>query len=322
MSSTDSDAFGELPLAKVIPDKNLPADIFVKIGEKFIRFKPEGDALPSEKYNYFISKNVSHLFAQKDKVPLFFEWMVNTKKEVLDEMVKTVGPDNEEVVESYFEVKEKVVSTFSAPELTPENVQELQDEAAAFIERVSKYKSTISCLAKLTKFNMNLADHSLNVANLSIFLSIALGNNHQLVLENIYLGALYHDYGKAKVDIEVLSDPEHPQYEEMMKIHPEKAVEVINELKILPPQVLSIVKQHHEHFDGSGYPQQLKGAEIYKLARIVSIANGVENVLVEHKDDPNEMYNKAIEHLEKEAGSLYDPEMAQTCKEALRSIFS
>jgi len=317
VSENNNPEFGAIPIFRIVPDKSLPADIFVKINEKYIRFKITGDNLPSAKYDYFISKNVESLYAKESDISKFFDWITQVKKEAVEDIVAEVGEDNREVAESYQNLKETVVDVFTAEELSDEKVLDLQAQAADFIEKVSKFKTTINSIAKLTRFSQNVADHSLNVANLSVFFSLVLGNNHQLVLENIYMGGIFHDYGKAKMDHEILENPTHPRYEKLLKSHPEVGVEAIAESKVIPPQVNTIIVQHHECYDGSGYPRGLRGEEIYKLSRIISMANEMDTILSKYPDSIEDGYRAGIKILSEDGGKLFDPEMAPHCAKAL-----
>ena len=65
-----------------------------------------------------------------------------------------------------------------------------------------------------------LADHSTNVANISLYLAQSMGYTHQIILENIYLGAILHDLGKTKIDPKVFEMPGSPAYVKAMRMHP------------------------------------------------------------------------------------------------------
>src|SRR5574344_2763760 len=116
--------------------------------------------------------------------------------------------------------------------------------------------------------------HSTSVSRYSEALARAI-NLPEEEVEKISLGALLHDVGKIGIPENVLRKPTHLTDEEweIMKQHP-----VIGAEKVLMPNealrdVIPIVKYHHEHWDGSGYPERLKGEEIPFSARIVSIAD-------------------------------------------------
>ncbi|SHJ68506.1 HD-GYP domain-containing protein [Tepidibacter formicigenes] len=121
-----------------------------------------------------------------------------------------------------------------------------------------------------------LYEHSLNVAVSCIYTGILLKYD-KTKLQKLALGALLHDIGKTFVDPNILNKPSKLTIEERKEVekHPELGYRFIydnygNEISTLSKQ---IILQHHEKWNGKGYPNQLSGEGIYELARICSIAD-------------------------------------------------
>lgn len=120
-------------------------------------------------------------------------------------------------------------------------------------------------------------DHSLNVT----LLSMMVGKEMKLPTDEIHLlglGALLHDLGQANIPdhIKSKSQPLSPSEAALMRQHCAFGVGLGKQLG-LPPEALLIIAQHHERSDGSGYPQQLVGSQLSRLARIVA--------MIEHYDE-------------------------------------
>lgn len=115
--------------------------------------------------------------------------------------------------------------------------------------------------------------HSLNVTMLSLMMARDIKLPQEAV-QSLGMGALFHDVGcreipnKILMKMEPLTLAEKNYYE----LHCQYGVEIGRRLKF-PPNSLAILQQHHEMYDGSGYPQKIKGDTINLLARIVAIAN-------------------------------------------------
>ena len=114
-------------------------------------------------------------------------------------------------------------------------------------------------------------DHSLNVA----LLSMMVGKEMKLPADDIHLlgiGALLHDLGQAEIPdhIKNKSQPLSKTEVALMRQHCAFGVSLGKRLG-LPPEAQLIIAQHHERSDGSGYPQQLAGSQLSRLARIVSM---------------------------------------------------
>jgi putative nucleotidyltransferase with HDIG domain len=123
-----------------------------------------------------------------------------------------------------------------------------------------------AAIRRLMGASQGLVAHSLTVGFLSMGLSrlVVGGDGGTLVLAG--LAGLLHDVGK--VDYEDLDhDPEHTT----------RGAEILRGLG-LPTLIVDAARSHHERFDGSGFPQALKGSEIPELARIVGIVDSFEKV--------------------------------------------
>ena len=116
--------------------------------------------------------------------------------------------------------------------------------------------------------------HSVNVAILSALLGVLQKLPKEDLLK-LTLGGLLHDLGKITVPHEILTKPGHLSDDEwrLMQGHPDAGRQRLK--KMFPNDILlsTIALQHHEHIDGSGYPNHLKGEQIHRYGRIVAIAD-------------------------------------------------
>jgi len=319
--SQKSESFSPVPLCKISCDDKLPADLFLKIGDKFIKFKEVGDFIPEEKYNYFISKNVKELFVLNESLQAFDIAIEKFKQERIEETVAQVGEVNRNIVEQQVAMKEKVYELFLDEKLSNESVDVLKSQVADFVETVKNKNPTLDIFAKISSLNNTVAEHSINVANLSLLFGMAVGQNNLIVLENLYMGALFHDYGKAKIAASVFENPNSVAYERAIKNHTQAGVDLLKNIPNIPNQVISIVAEHHEQFGGVGYPKGISGNSIYGLSKIVSIANIFDNVASENRRNKATMYKLAIKVLEYDKGKQFDPDLLPRILEVLKISF-
>ena len=124
--------------------------------------------------------------------------------------------------------------------------------------------------------------HSLNVTVLAVMLGRALGLAPE-ELRQLGIGCLFHDIGKRDIPDRVRNKTEALNRAErnLMQQHPTYGVAMAEKLQ-LPVGAVSIVAQHHEFADGSGYPHGLKGAQIAPLARIAAIVNTYDDLCNQH----------------------------------------
>ena len=174
------------------------------------------------------------------------------------------------------------------------------------IEMVTSLASAIDAKDTYTK------GHSTSVSRYSEALARAL-NLPESEVERITLGALLHDIGKIGIPENVLRKPTNLSDEEweIMKQHP-----VIGAEKVLMPNetlrdLIPIVKYHHERWDGSGYPEKLKGEDIPFSARIVSIADSYHALISDRPYRKGLTVQKACEILKMGAGIQWDSNLVR-----------
>lgn len=313
--------FTSIPLIKIQPDAALPADVYLLINDKYIKFKEAGDSISGDKYNFFLSKSLKYFYINVDQVNDFMNWLKLEREKAIAEMVEKAGEEARTLVESREDMKEKVFETFADQELNSENLKVIQGTVEGIIEEVSQNKFAQATLAKLIKHNESIAEHSVNVANLSVFLGMVNGHGHQFVLENLYLGGIMHDYAKSKIPEHILSNPSNVLYSQAIQDHPEKGRDAVAKLPEIPEQVLTIIEQHHEQWNGQGFPRGLRAEDIYDLAQIVAMANVFDNILTENKNRPTEMYRRAIKVIEFDRGKKFNPDLIPRSLEALKFAF-
>jgi len=115
--------------------------------------------------------------------------------------------------------------------------------------------------------------HCERVATYAVAVARALGL-HGVELTTVRLGAYLHDVGKVRVPHEILNKPGRLTSEEfdVMKMHPVYGIELLAAVEF-PWDIKPIIRSHHERFDGSGYPDRLRGDEIPLAAQIIGIAD-------------------------------------------------
>ena len=156
------------------------------------------------------------------------------------------------------------------PEETVRQAEQLVDQIAESI--LSAPELAIHVMGD-TLGNEEIYFHSLNVAMLSLMMARDI-NLPKEAVGSLGMGALFHDIGRREIPSrillkkEALTEAEFHLYQQ----HCQYGIEIGRTLKF-NPAMLHIIGEHHECYDGSGYPEKLKGDSINLLARIVAIAN-------------------------------------------------
>lgn len=160
-------------------------------------------------------------------------------------------------------------------------------------------------------------DHSRRVAALAS--RLALQADIDFPVDDVFEAGRLHDIGKVFIPEEIINKPSKLTNEEyeIIKTHTTAGYKMLTRLGY-PVVITEAARNHHERFDGTGYPDGLKGYEIPLIARIVGIADAMDAMMqtrIYHEADPVE--HVALE-LAKGAGTQFDPELIEVAVAILR----
>ena len=264
-------------------DEPLTFDLFVnssvvKGKEKFIRIFPSGESLDKVDLEEFHRKYFQ-LYVSEDQRKVYLRSLVSSD---VDDVQKTtvIKEAALEYLHNIFE-KDKEFST----ELLSKNIEGCREVVESMVDVLDHHNidSLRSLIGNLSFHDFYTYDHSINVPMYCIQIYKAI-NPKATRKELIHagLGGLLHDLGKIKIPTHILNNPGGLTDEEylMIKQHPDFGLDLLLsghcevsesiDLKI----VARVVHEHHENFDGTGYPKKLKGKEeIHLLARVCTIAD-------------------------------------------------
>ncbi|AJG96726.1 HD family phosphohydrolase [Clostridium beijerinckii] len=188
--------------------------------------------------------------------------------------------------------------------------------AEELLDNVLSNKNILISLVDIKSMDNYTYAHCVNVAVISLILGISL-NLSKRNLTYLCIGALIHDIGKSFIPSEILQKPGKltPEEFEVIKNHSLYGYKFLNNFFSLSSHIKLIVLQHHERFDGLGYPNSISGNKISYLARIVSIAD-VYDALTSDRPYKRAMCpSDALEYLMSNAGTLFDHDMLNVfCK--------
>ena len=161
--------------------------------------------------------------------------------------------------------------------------------------------------------------HSDSVAFFSVKIGKELGlKGHNL--DDLYWAATMHDIGKIIIPVEILNKPGKLTDKEykIIKDHPRIGYEIVSKNDSLK-KVSKYILHHHEHWDGNGYPEGLKGDEIPLLSQIISVADSWHAMTSKRAYKNKLTHEEAIEELKKNKGTQFSPEIINIFFDVLSS---
>ena len=197
-----------------------------------------------------------------------------------------------------------------------ERTKDLRD---LYHEMQATYLSTVKALAQVIEAKDRYTlKHSDNVTKYAV--AIAEEMRFSLPeIEEIREASQLHDLGKIGIHDYILTKPSKLTEEEWeeIKLHSLRGAEILKPLTFLNG-VIRLIRQHHERYDGIGYPDKLKGEEIVLGARIIAVADSFDAMISERPYRKAYSKEYAICELKKKSGTQFDPQVVATFLRALK----
>ncbi len=192
---------------------------------------------------------------------------------------------------------------------------------AAYRELSSAYASMVRTLAEVCEakdsYTRSHLDRTFQYATL---LTNRVAPEYSERAEIGY-GYLLHDIGKIGIPEAVLNKPGPLTEDEwvVMRTHPLVGVNLVKPLKFLGDAV-GIIRSHHERWDGKGYPEGLRGEEIFLPARIFMLADTFDAMTTDRPYRRGVPIETALEEVDRHAGTQFDPELARAWIEIVEEL--
>lgn len=272
----------------------------------------ENDTQQSIFFSGQIDKQTGYITRKLVCVPLRLQDHTVGVVEVLD---KTSGADfNKEDLKLLEALADAAAVAIENARLYEEERRKAELLTEAYSELQKTYKMTLQSLVGLLDSRDSATHgHSNRVVGFTLRLAQAMGITDPAKLKVIEQGALLHDVGKVGVADAILrkTGPLTESEWSEMRAHPELGYRLLKPIDFLK-DALPIVRYHHEHWDGSGYPCGLKGQEIPLEARIFTVVDAFDAVTSERPYSPARTYRQAADILLKESGTTFDPAVVET----------
>lgn len=255
-----------------------------------------------------ISKNGR--FAQKDG-KYYTNSLISVPLEIGGKVIGVININNKKTKEAFAKDDLELLKTLAAQASVAVEIAELFDDLH------NSYLHTVEALtAAIDAKDHYTSHHSKQVTRFAIDIARKMQLPDKEI-ETIREACQLHDLGKIGIHDYILTKPGKLTQQEWkdMQTHPLKGMEILKPLGFLR-EVIELVKEHHERFDGRGYPAGLKGNNILLGARIIAVADAFSAMISERPYRKRMSKEEALEELRRQAGHQFDPRPVKTFLEA------
>jgi HD-GYP domain-containing protein (c-di-GMP phosphodiesterase class II) len=310
-------------------DRAIPYDLYVNSStnenkEKYVRIYPKNESISFEELKVF-KKKYFQLYVHESQRAAYLKSLIN---------LSTI-PDSQKseiIKDSAIHYLDKLFDTdkeFST-EMLSDTILGCKATVESMVDVIKDYdvSKLQSLIATLSFHDFYTYDHSINVSMYCIALYSAARPNapkEEIVLAG--LGGLLHDIGKVKISTDIINNPDKLTEEqfEVIKKHPDFGLNLLIEN---PCQcegvdfgiIKRIVHEHHENFNGTGYPSKLAAVDIHILARVTAIADFFDAITTKRSYHDVLSTEDAIAVMSKSVGKKLDPQLFEIFTKSVKQL--
>lgn len=281
-----------IPINHVKPGMLLGRTIYNKNGTKLLN---EGNLITSDHLERIMALGYSGLYIDD---PL-------SSDVALDSMfIDTIK------IEAVQSLKNLFISSTDSSAYQDE-INFLSHSLVKIIDEIICNSDIISNMVDLKIYDDYTYFHSVNVAILALIIGNSLKFQKKMLIQ-LGMAAILHDIGKKFTPIEILLKPGKLTEEEfdIIKEHPYNGYQFIkHSFPMIPASTYVGILQHHERFDGFGYPSGTKGENISLFGRILAVCDVYDALVSDRPYHKAYLPSEALEFIQGGSGSMFDPEI-------------
>ena len=190
-------------------------------------------------------------------------------------------------------------------------------------EKISSYEQHIfSIVDMIENRDSYTAGHTKRVGKYASLIAKQMGYSAKAI-DKLYRASMVHDVGKISTPDSILLKPGRlsPLERKIIQQHVVTSYQMLRRVDIFQG-IAEIVRHHHEHYDGSGYPQGLKGAQIPLLSQVMSVADAFDAMTTDRVYKGRKTITSALEELQLLAGKQFSSEVVKAAQIALKDVVS
>ncbi|OUR96225.1 hypothetical protein A9Q84_07660 [Halobacteriovorax marinus] len=308
---------------------DLPYDLYVnsssnELKEKFVRIFPMHGKLINEDIQTF-KKKYHQLYINEDQRDVYLKSLVDCAGLEDTEKTEVIKDSAIHYLDTIFDSTKEFSN-----EVLNETISGCRDSVESMVDVIKDYdvKQVQGLIADLSFHDFYTYDHSINVSMYCISIFKLLkpdAKREEIVMAG--LGGLLHDLGKIKIPTHIINNAGKLDDEQfaMIKKHPRFGFDLVSKSDVDCPGIdFSVVKriiyEHHENFNGTGYPEGLKEDEIHILARITSIADFFDAITTKRSYHEALSSEEALAIMSRSVGKKIDPKLFEVFSKSVSQV--
>ncbi len=285
-------------------------DIYIKLGtNKYLKILHSGDAFSKERIDkYKNEKKLEFLYFHKSDRRKFIQYNNFLAKKLIGN--SQVPAQNK--VGILKGTAEKYLEEAFLVGLKPQVVDQGREVCENVFQLVENSKDLHKLLKSYNDFDPSAYTHAFLVTLYTSAIIKQYEWQSKQTIETAAMACMFHDIGKTQISKEIALKAVNeltPEEYEIYKTHPELGSKIVESNRMINNSVKQIILQHHEAFDGSGFPNGIKGSKILTLANIIGLADAFVSIMVDNKIAPTDALKKIL--INKEIAARYNSSIVE-----------
>ncbi len=301
--------FFPVPLGTMQPGTSVPVDLYLRREDPpgFVLYKKATAPLTDEARQRLLARDRGTLYVRLKDEDGFLDYV----EEQIGAIVRDELMSTEKVWAVTYRTSARVMRRLFENPRSGKNIRRAAKMADSIVQAILRSENPLEHILSLLTHDYYTYTHSLNVC---VLLSVACKEIMQIkepdVLREIGQGAILHDLGKTRIPKKILNKPGKLTDKEfaLVKKHPADGVEMASEHVSLSETAVDIIRHHHEHWDGGGYPDGLTEEQISPLARLSTVVDVYDAITTDRPyADASTPYGAVRIMIEEMLGQLHVP---------------
>ncbi|EQC46865.1 HD-GYP domain-containing protein [Bacteriovorax sp. Seq25_V] len=316
-TNQESSSYFTIPFNLIFIDGPIPYPIYVNSSsresvEKFVKIVGEGEVLREELVEGF--KKYLRVYVKESDRPKYLQSLVHHKNAADIEKVAVIKDSAIKYLDDIFSPSKEFNT-----QILGEAIEGCHESMKSMVGVIRDYdiNNLKNLIADLSFHDFYTYDHSINVSMYTVLIFKSLKPNaKEEDLVSAGLGGLLHDLGKTKIPTDILNNTGKLSDEDfnVIKTHPELGAELFEQSSpdlpgINKEAIKRVILEHHENWDGTGYPNKLPGKDHHLFSRVCSIADFFDAITTKRSYSDVLPIEDALAVMEKTVGKKIDPEI-------------
>lgn len=291
-------------------ESKITFDVYVNLplNQKYVLYRKKGGHLEGDKLANLSSNNVKNLFIHRSDYNEFVKYAANRIKNLMSS-----SRDPAEKRKVMLAAAKSILSSTigeNNPAVTGAFISNLNDITTMIIGSVLESSTTYNKkmfqkFIDIAQKGTDFQKHPVNVASLAVMMTFGIGYDSERILSDVAMASLLHDIGLSKLPTSLIArahqlDGMTPVERESVYQHPQYALDILLEKNVQLPELAKlIIMQHHEEFNGFGYPKGIRGYHLNELAQILKVADELDLIISEGHHSNISIKNKVSQLMDR-----------------------